>query len=294
MNDIQKYDFLLNKKIDVKNILDETTITLQNKTKIIDSYKLINKGNINTKLLYENDSFIKIILCTCIYKRPILTRYCLEKWLNSSIFKIVIIYSLDEDYDNLKDLLTDRVIIKKYDNFPLSNKWNYSVKTAENLNPDAIMILGSDDIFLNEYVTKAQYFINRGIDYISASKWIDCCFYANKILLAETRYIKRTTIDGIGAGRIYSNNLLKKINYELYNFEKPLDKCLDGNSFKKVSKYIKNIRYNIVNNSIILLKNPDETIAITINNSFIEYLHSSYRTNKIDRTIDEIKIFDYH
>ncbi len=246
------------------------------------------------KQKYSSDSMVKLIICTCIYKRHELTRFCIMDWLKSDIYKIIVVYSYDDDYDNIKDINDSRLVLLKYDNMPLSNKWNYSVRSARRYNPDCIMIMGSDDIFINTYITKAKYYINRGIEYISNSSWLNVGYYNNKIIISSGRYNKRALDDGIGSARIYSCDILKKINFNLYLFEKPLNRILDYNSYRKVNKFITKKRYNIIKNSLILLKNPDDDIAITVKSDYLNYLNLVYKSAETVSTIDKIIIYDYN
>ena len=239
---------------------------------------------------------IKLIICTCIYKRYELTKYCIRKWLeNNNIYKIIVTYSYDEDLDNLRDLLTDRLIIVKYDNLPLSDKWNYSVKTAQQYNPDGIMIMGSDDIFTDVYINKAIEYLKIGVEYISSNKWANIIFYDNKLLLFNSVYNYRTFNDGIGSSRIYSKNVLDKIDWELYKFKDPINKSLDGYSFKKISPFIKNSKFDIIEGySVITLKIPTDTTAITIKDDVCDFIKKYYKNNEQNMTINNVIVLDYY
>lgn len=255
-----KKNFIINKDIEA-NLINKNT----SNPYFIDKKSFgLNMGTLENKK-YDNDSDVKLIICTCIYKRKELTKFCINEWLKHDIYKIIIIYSEDDDCDNLKDIQSDKLIILKYNNLPLSNKWNYSVKTAHNYNPDAIMIMGSDDIFTEDYITKAKYFLNRGIEYISNNIWANIIYFRDKILLFISYYIIRQNRDGIGTTRIYSSNILNKIDWNLYLFNTPINKCLDRTSYNKIKKYINKSRFDITDNlNTITLKIPTDNTAITI------------------------------
>jgi len=272
------------------NINKDIQINLINKiinTNFIDTIAFgSNKGELDN-IKFKNDDDIKLIICTCIYKRKELTKFCITEWLKHDIYKIIVVYSEEDDYNNLKDVISDKLVIVKYDNLPLSNKWNYSVKTAQKYNPDAIMIMGSDDIFTSEYITKAKYYLNRGIEYISNNIWANIIYFKDKILLFSAYYIKRRDKDGIGTTRIYSSSVLNKINWDLYLFSKPINSCLDLNSFNKIKIYITKIRFDITNNfNTITLKIPTDDTAITIKEVY------NIKNNKDIRI--NFKIFDYN
>lgn len=287
------YIKLFNKNIITNTMIDEKSIIENTNYNSPIKYVLKDVGKLERQK-YSSDSMVKLIICTCIYKRYELTKFCIQDWLKSDIYKIIVVYSYDEDYDNLKEINDSRLILLKYDNLPLSNKWNYSVVSAKKYKPDAIMIIGSDDVFINTYITKAKYYLNRGIEYISNSNWLNLAYYNNKIIISSGRYNKRGIDDGIGSARIYSAEILKKINFNLYLFEKPLNKILDFNSYRKVSKFITKKRYNIIKNSLILLKNPDDDVAITVKSDYINYLNLIYKSATTVSTIDKIIIYDYN
>jgi hypothetical protein len=287
------YIKLFNKNIITDTIISENVIIENNNTTSPVKYIVKDTGKLERQK-YSNDSMVKLIICTCIYKRHALTKFCIMDWLKSDIYKIIVIYSYDDDYDNIKDIGDSRLILLKYENLPLSNKWNYSLRAARRYNPDAIMIMGSDDIFINTYITKAKYYLNRGIEYISNSSWLNVGYYNNKIIVSSGRYNMRALDDGIGSARIYSCDILKKINFNLYLFEKPLNKILDYNSYRKVNKFITKKRYNIIKNSLILLKNPDDDIAITVKSNYLDYLKLIYKSTTTVSTIDKIIIYDYN
>ena len=244
--------------------LDINKIELNNNLPIIKSSLIqIPKYTFSTSK-YNKDSCVKVIICSCVYKRYELAKFCIIDWLKKDIYKIIIIYSYEEDYNNLKDIVDSRLVLLKHENLPLSNKWNYSVISAKKYNPDCVMIMGSDDIFFDSYITKVKYNINRGIDYISNTKWLNCWYFNNKIIISSDKYIKRATDDGLGSGRVISSSILNNINWNLYKFDIPINKCLDGTSFNKIKSFIKKPIFDIDNYSIILLKIASDNTAITV------------------------------
>ena len=283
-----KHTTLCKNIFNVKKNLNMLELRINKKRQIIDKKFNLDMGEYMTPI-YTNDSDVKIIVCTCIYKRKSLTRFCLNEWLNSPIYMIVCCYSEDDDYNNIKDMVSDRLYLCKYTNLPLSNKWNYCVNQAKQFNPDAVMIVGSDDIFTNKYIESAQYNINRGVEYISNNNWLYYFYYKKNIMIMNFKYLKRPYNDGLGSGRIYAKKILDIINWDLYKFETPINKCLDGTSFTKVKEYIKIQRFDIIPNAIILLKNTDDSTGISVKNNYYDYINKHYRAHN-STTIDHVNM----
>lgn len=289
-----------NKLFNINLELNESNIKINS---LLNIQPIVNYlSNPNTKqinnLKYKNNNDVKIIICSCVYKRFELSKFCINEWLKLDVYKVIIAYSFDEDYENLKDMIDNqginRLVLVKFPNLPLSNKWNHSVYTAKQYNPDAIMIIGSDDIFTESYLNKVKYYINRGVDYISNNYWANIWFFSNKLLVSTERYISRGTNDGIGSGRVVNANVLNKINWNLYKFDKPINKCLDANSFNKINKYLLSKIYDIDGFSILLLKIAGDNTAITLKEKLTEYIIKVYRTHIINKTIDNVYILDYN
>jgi hypothetical protein len=302
---IEDYTSILNKLLNslyvsknLTNIFKINNILELSKIKINESLPLVKsidiKGNtVLSTTKYNDDNNVKLIICTCVYKRYELTKFCINQWLLSPIYKIIVVYSYDEDYNNLKNINDDRLILVKYENLPLSNKWNFSVLSAKKYNPDAIMIMGSDDVFIDTYISKIKYYINRNVDYISNNKWLNCWYFNNKVVISSEKYINRITNDGLGSGRVYSANVLKNINWNLYLFTIPINKKLDGTSFSKINKFIKSSIFDIDNYSIVLLKIASDKTAITIKSDLVDYINNAYRTSNNNKTMNNINIIDY-
>ncbi len=246
---------------------------------------------------YKSNNDVKIIICSCVYKRFELSKFCINEWLKLDVYKVIVAYSFDEDYNNLISLCENypnKLILVKYQNLPLSNKWNHSVYTAKQFKPDAIMIMGSDDIFTESYLNKVKYYINRDVDYISNTNWANIWYFSNKLMISTERYINRVTPDGLGSGRVINSSILNKINWNLYLFDKPINKCLDGNSFQKISHFIKSKVFDIDGFCILLLKLSGDNTAITVKENLTGYIEKVYRTNNFIKTIDNVYFMDYN
>lgn len=235
---------------------------------------------------YENVSDIKIVLSICIYERYELTLIVLKYLEKLNFHKIIIVYSEEEDYLNLNLFHhNNKFHFIKHPNFPLSKKWNTAIKTSKQYNPHGVMILGSDDIITPEYLYNCKVYLKNDYDYISNTKWISINFEEN--IISFLRYIRRPTLDGIGAGRVVGKNILEKMNYNLYNFESNI--FLDGSSFEKYKKYINKVAYDININSVLSINLYSIRKGLTVSmNNYNNFIKKNYRSHINNITIDNI------
>jgi hypothetical protein len=131
----------------------------------------INEFNdIDNNINEYND--INIIACICIHNRNDITKLTMRYLNTIGFYKINICYSNINDYNNLKEFHNnDKFHFVQQKNKPLSLKWNECIKSAKQFNPDAVMILGDDDVILDKYLNYCKYYIKNGYDYISNNKW---------------------------------------------------------------------------------------------------------------------------
>ena len=89
----------------------------------------------------------KIIVLSAMHKRHETVQYCLEKM---PFIDVVMIYSDDED-----GVFLDRQNVfatGQFENSPLSFKWNAGVMSLEQVDFDAVILLGSDDYVDEKFV----------------------------------------------------------------------------------------------------------------------------------------------
>ena len=246
--------------------------------------KIHSKSSKLNKNLDNNIDNINIILCTCIYKRPELTKFCLGYWIKQNFSKIIITYSLDSDYNNLLDYHdNEKVIFIKYSNFPISKKWNRCILEVKKYPHNAVMIIGSDDIVLSSYLKKCKQYIKNDYDYISNTKWYN--IITNSNLLFSLRYILRKKYDGIGSGRVINKKILEKYNYSIYNFNR--NRGLDGTSFLIFEESINKIAYDICNFVLICIDTKPLRDGIT-KCDLLKFISMNYRNSHTQKTIDYI------
>ena len=111
-------------------------------------------------------------------------------------------------------------------NNPLGKKWQYGVDIAKTLNPNPLIICGSDDILGVDFIENACSLIKSGIDFIGLSRWH---VYHNKMLYT---YDYNASLP-LGGGRCYSAKALEEIRYKVFDSTK--DKHLDDNGWKRIN-----------------------------------------------------------
>jgi len=103
-------------------------------------------------------------------------------------------------------------------NSPLSDKWLAGLHALRRHGPDAVMVVGSDDLVSRGYVAEALREIERGADVVLLT--------GLRIYCIETRRAAMTWPVRMGAGRIISRRALGMIDWRLWPHG--LDRRLDG------------------------------------------------------------------
>jgi hypothetical protein len=106
-------------------------------------------------------------------------------------------------------------------NKPLGQKWQLGVSLMEeNYSPNPLIITGSDDILGDGFIKNACRLVEEGNHFIGLRGW-----WQHKD--GKGYYCKYLTKDNlpIGGGRIYSDEMLKAINYQVFDPTK--DRHLD-------------------------------------------------------------------
>jgi len=165
-----------------------------------------------------------LVFIISIYKRPELTKIVLDYYrkLNKIYpFKIVIAGSEGE---------SSKKLAKGFDyievpNFPLTDKNNFMMQRAKVHNPDAVVLLGSDD-FICENVIKYYYSL------IEAKETEVVGFYDLYFYSTQHEYLSHYDCGekSFGAGRYFPKSVLELINYK--GWKGDLNKGLDGNNMR--------------------------------------------------------------
>lgn len=161
-----------------------------------------------------------LVFIIAVYKRPQVTKIVLRHYFNLQKkypFKIVVAGS-------------EGVPIKGVDyievpNFPISQKNNAMMQRAKVHNPDAVVLMGSDDL-IDENVLKFYYELIKKREQ-NVVGFYDLYFYST-----EHSILSHYNCGGksYGAGRYFPKAALKKINWTGWTGEE--NAGLDGNNMK--------------------------------------------------------------
>lgn len=173
-----------------------------------------------------------LVIIIAIYKRPELTEIVLnyyKRLQKKYLFKIVVAGSEGKPVKGVDYI--------EVPNFPLSNKNNLMMQRAKVHNPDAVVLLGSDD-FICENVIKYYYELIKRKE-TAVVGFYDLYFYSTEHdILSYYECGERS----FGAGRYFPKTVLNKINWTGWYGE--YDKGLDGNNMKVLEA--KHIEHNVI------------------------------------------------
>lgn len=149
-------------------------------------------------------------------------RYCLDKM---PFIDKVMIYSTDEDGEFLE---TQPVAASgQFRNDPLSFKWNAAVMSLEDIDFDAVILLGSDDYVDERFVQ----FVSDNIRQYEMIAFTDLYFESDGHLYYWGGYKGQRRGEPAGAGKVYTKAFLERIRYNL--FHEARNRGLDGVSWRR-------------------------------------------------------------
>lgn len=151
--------------------------------------------------------------------------YCLDKM---PFIDKIMIYSTDEDGEFLKS--QDVVASGQYRNDPLSVKWNAGVMSLEDVEFDAVILLGSDDYIDESFVQ----FVSDNIDGYDMIAFTDLYFEADGSTYYWPGYKGSRRGEPAGAGKVYTKEFLERIKYNLFHEAK--NRGLDGVSWRRCKR----------------------------------------------------------
>ncbi len=200
----------------------------------------------DTKYIYQlkksQSKKIHVAFISCSYKRPDISEIFKKNLLNlqrffndDCVFTNIMVDSENTNYEvfaNHPDFM-----YMDHDNFPISDKWQATLKPLQNGIFDYVFIIGSDNT-IDESIFE-QYLIQmrKGVDIIGIT---DMYIYdlIDKEMYYWPGYPKKHKRHGetIGLGRCFSKRVLQQMNYQLW--DSGLNKGLDSNMRKNMEKVL--------------------------------------------------------
>ncbi len=118
-------------------------------------------------------------------------------------------------------------------NWPLSNKWQAGIEKARELDPDGVLIMGSDDWITDGWLAQAIKCIEtQDVDLVGKMEWEICDVRPEKTVILHQEFIDGRRTRPIGAGRLFRRQILDRINWEL--FPHGINRGLDLASFQSI------------------------------------------------------------
>ena len=164
-----------------------------------------------------------IVFIIAIYKRHDLTKIVLDYYRKLSKkygFKIVVAGSEGQ----ISEELSKGLVYIEVPNEPLTEKNNAMMLKAKSFKPDAVVLLGSDDLIC-ENVIRWYY----SLDTNKVMGFSDIYFYSTQHKITSYLHLDKH----FGAGRYYPKTVLEKCNYKAWRGK--LNKGCDNNSEKYLS-----------------------------------------------------------
>lgn len=100
-------------------------------------------------------------------------------------------------------------------NKPLGRKWQCGVNVSVNMEPNPLIILGSDDFITDDYWNVLKTKIAEGYEFIGTTSWYNYDYHR----LYICKYTNRNEDFPIGSGKAYSLKGLKKIRWKVFDTE---------------------------------------------------------------------------
>ncbi len=165
------------------------------------------------------------IVLIASHERIDITTRNIESLLRQSIKpQIVISLSDNNEHEYFSDTFGTLINIIRTENNPLGKKWQDGVtEFCTYANP--LIITGSDDILGDGFIKRACELVEQGNHFIGLQRFWQ--HHKGRAYLCD--YLPHQPI---GGGRIYSGEMLKKINYQVFDPTK--DKHLDDLGFANV------------------------------------------------------------
>ena len=187
------------------------------------------------KIPVEETKIRTMVILTCIWKRPKLTQIVLSNYkkLKEEVkeFLNLELVAVGSEGEKSKTICEENGFhYFEYENQPMSEKWNFGLQMTKKFNPDAVTIVGSDDIidkqllsFYNGKLNKGHLMLGIKDFYIYDSKSQKLAYWRGYGKLNDAHRMDET----IGLARCLSRPLLDKLNFNIWN-DLDISRNLDG------------------------------------------------------------------
>jgi hypothetical protein len=221
-----------------------------------------------------NKKVPKICLIMPIWKRPELTKKVMEHYMNMKIKlkgKIDLINISIGSEGEITRKMSEKFNFQylEYMNSPLSRKWDAGIMESKKYDPDAVLIVGSDDIIDSDLLISLLGKLTEGRLVVGILDFY--IFDSNKEkLMYWPGYEKLNHRHGetIGLCRLISKDLLVKINYKIWE-DLEIDKGLD---LAMTNKFIKFGLLPMHNSNEVFIKIGDNRISLAHSGFYLKEL----------------------
>lgn len=175
--------------------------------------------------------FMPVVLMAT-HQRVEITSKNIELLLKQDV-RIVLVVSLNTELEYYKKYPIT-VVLKE--NRPLGSKWQHGVMVAHKLQPNPLIILGSDDILHPDYLPKIEKLLEK-YDFIGLTSWFTYDHRDGRLF--KCNYTNRNKDFPIGSGKAFSLNLLNAMRWKV--FDSTADRRLDDMSFRMANNHCANM-----------------------------------------------------
>jgi len=228
----QELELLLEK---LKTLAEnEAIVRVWKPERFLNPTEFLSAKGISTKI---QTSISKIVILTCVWKRPELTKVVLsyyEHLKRELAGKINLeLLAVGSERDISRNLCQELGFdYLEYPNEPLSGKWEYGLNRCSDYDPDAVIIVGSDDIISQNLIEFYAGQIQEGLVFCGLKDgyfldmmnqklywWVG---YGDKV---DYKRVGET----IGMGRCLSRTLLDKLGFSIWkglDINRSLDRAM--------------------------------------------------------------------
>lgn len=140
--------------------------------------------------------------------------------------QIVLVVSELNEFHTFRSAGESKLHVLKFTNYPLGSKWQHGVTYARRIGANPVIILGSDDTLNKQFIPNALKYLQEGYHFIGLKRyWVK---HNDKRYLIDYKPVMP-----LGGGRVYSAQLLDRIQWKLFQ---PKDRQLDDYGWNQVVK----------------------------------------------------------